>query len=286
MHLEARQLAPEDFPPLLQEIPDPPKRLYATGSFPPPEHKLLCVVGSRKYSPYGKQACVKLIQGLAGFPISIVSGLALGIDAIAHAAALEVGLHTIAVPGSGLSPQVLYPATNRQLALRIVESGGLLLSEFEPDFRATPYSFPQRNRIMAGLSHAILIIEATERSGTLITARLALDYNRDVLAVPGQIFSAQSYGTHQLIKNGATPIRESADILEALGFDVHTAPVISLERLSPDERRIVEMLDEPRSRDDLCDATGLPIEKLNIVLSTMELKGILSERLGLLQRNI
>ena len=142
-------LTKEQFPELLREITDPPKKLFIKGELPSEEMKFLCVVGSRKYSPYGKEVCRTLIEGLKGYDVVIVSGLALGIDAIAHEAALEVGLTTIAVPGSGLGDKVLHPSTNRNLAKRILDAGGALVSEFEEDFKATYYSFPQRNRIMA-----------------------------------------------------------------------------------------------------------------------------------------
>ena len=146
----------EEFPKLLKEINDPPKRLYVEGTLPADDAKWLCVVGSRKFSNYGKEVCEELIAGLVGQPVIIVSGLALGIDAIAHNAALNAGLKTIAVPGSGLDPKVLYPKSHFQLARKILEAGGALISEFEPDMVATPYTFPQRNRIMAGLCHATL----------------------------------------------------------------------------------------------------------------------------------
>src|SRR3989338_6399828 len=145
-----RKLGKEDFPKRLLQITDPPEQLYVRGELPPEDSKCLCVVGARKYSEYGKQAIEKLIAGLRGYSIVIVSGLALGIDSIAHRAALDAGLITIAVPGSGLDSKVLYPASHKQLAEKIVASGGCLLSEFETMFRPTAYSLPQRNRIMAG----------------------------------------------------------------------------------------------------------------------------------------
>ncbi|MBX4210778.1 DNA-processing protein DprA, partial [Candidatus Parcubacteria bacterium] len=222
-------LWPDDFPSRLREIPQTPKKLYIEGTVPNWEHKFLCVVGARAYTPYGKSVTEKIVGGLRGYPIIIVSGLALGIDAVAHKAALDSGLTTVAVPGSGLSPQVLYPSSNRELAKKIVSSGGALVSEFEHEFRATSWAFPQRNRIMAGLSHAVLVIEAEAKSGTLITSRLATDYNRDVLTVPGSILSKNSEGPHLLIKLGATPITSADDVLAALGFE-KTAQVNSRDK--------------------------------------------------------
>ena len=187
MKTNIRELFADEIPEWLMEIPEPPKKLYIRGEMPKGDSKFLCVVGSRKHTEYGKEACQKLIAGLRGYDIVVVSGLALGIDGIAHKAALDASLTTIAIPGSGLHPSVLYPSSNRQLAEKIVDSGGALLSEFEPMFRPTLYSFPQRNRIMAGISHAVLIVEAEIKSGTLITSRLATDYNREVMAVPGSV---------------------------------------------------------------------------------------------------
>jgi DNA processing protein len=233
--------------------------------------------------------CQKLIEGLKGYPIVIVSGLALGIDTLAHETALSVGLTTIAFPGSGIDRKVLYPASNRRLADKIIESGGALISEFAPNFKATIWSFPQRNRIMAGISKAVLIIEAEEKSGTLITARLATDYNRDVLAVPGQIFSDASIGTNTLIRQGATPIRSSIDILEALGFDI-TAQVAeikkeSYENLSSEERQVLEILRDPCERDMLILKLQIPVPQANALLSIMEIKGLIKEELGELRLN-
>ena len=153
-----------EFPALLREIPQPPRSLNYRGALPPPEITLLSVVGSRKYTSYGKQVIDALIGGLRGYPVGIVSGLALGIDSLAHEAALAAGLYTLSIPGSGLNDEVIYPATHKALAHRILASGGGLLSEYAPDFRATDWSFPQRNRLVAGISKATLLIEAAEKS--------------------------------------------------------------------------------------------------------------------------
>ncbi len=271
-------------PQMLREIPDAPHRLFLRGTFPEPSYTFLAVVGSRTYTPYGKRACESLIAGLAGCPIVIVSGLALGIDGIAHRAALSAGLRTIAVPGSGLDDSVLYPATHRSLAIEILEHGGALVSEFDPLWRPRPESFPQRNRIMAGLCHAVLVIEAEERSGTLITSRLATEYNRDVLAVPGPIESATSKGPHMLIRKGAALVARSEDILEALGIVPNVGAQARLPfDLSDDERAIISLLSEPLPRDELVRRCGKGATQANIVLSSLELKGVVEERTGLLR---
>ena len=248
------KLKSEEFPPQLLEIPQPPKSLYIRGRLPSKDAVYLAVVGSRNYTSYGKDICEKLIKGLKGFPIVIVSGLALGIDSIAHKTAIGVGLTTMAFPGSGLDNKVLYPRTNISLADEIIKNNGCLISEFEPNFISTLYSFPQRNRLMAGISKAVLIIEAEEKSGTLITARLALDYNRDVLAVPGSAFSSNSNGTNWLIKQGATPVTSSDEILEALGFKIEKPELSDEEKYadcSTEEIMVINLLREPQERDDL-----------------------------------
>lgn len=216
--MEVRELSSEEYPSQLREIPQPPERLWARGSWPTEGTKLLAVVGSRALSPYGRKACEQLIAGLAGYPISIVSGLALGTDACAHEAALKAGLHTIAVPGSGLNDEVLYPRTNAPLAQEILKAGGLLLSENPPDHRPYIKEFPSRNRIMAGLVQAVLVIEAGERSGTLVTARLTHEYNRDLLMVPHRLDDEHGYGAHLFLRLGATLVATPEHVLEALGI--------------------------------------------------------------------
>ena len=281
--LQLAQLTPNLFPRRLREITDPPEKLYLKGTLPSEDHKWLCVVGSRKYSSYGKEVCEKLIEGLRGYPVVIVSGLALGMDAIAHRAALSAKLPCVAVPGSGLDPSVLYPATNRRLADEILKAGGVLLSEFEPNFRATAWSFPQRNRIMAGLSDAVLVIEAEKRSGTLITARLATEYNRDVFTIPGSIFSASSVGPHMLIRLGATPLTSPDDLLQALGFSSATRSTPhakSHDDCSEDEMRVVKLLAEPLPREELIEQLGWPASRANAILSLLELKGHIAESIG------
>lgn len=280
---EMEILVGEEIPEMLREIPDAPKKLYIQGKLPGPKTKLLCVVGSRKYTPYGKEACEKLIAGLRGYDIAIVSGLALGIDSIAHKSALDAGLKTIAVPGSGLHESVLYPHTHKKLAENILDAGGAMLSEFEPKFHAVYYSFPQRNRIMAGLSHATLVIEAEIKSGTLITSKFATEYNRDVLALPGSIFSKNSDGPHMLIRLGATPIRSSEDILEALGFSIDEEPQnleLKYADCSDEEILVIKILSEPMTKDDLFRAMKMPVSKANAVISIMEIKGLIKESLG------
>jgi DNA processing protein len=278
-----QRLTSSQFPPLLREIADPPKQLYIKGSYPDVSMKFLTVVGSRMYTSYGRQACESLIRGLAGYPIVIISGLALGIDGIAHQTALDAGLLTVAVPGSGLDDRVLYPAAHRTLAHKILDAGGALVSELAPMEKAQSWTFPRRNRIMVGLSHAVLVIEAEIKSGTLITARLAADYSRDVLAVPGPIQSSTSKGPHMLIKKGAALIDTSEDILEALGFNIDEAKQPQLRfDVSTNELLVVSLLKDPLPRDELVRRLGKPASEASILLSSLELKGVITERLGLI----
>lgn len=263
-----------EFPLGLREIPQPPKSLNYRGQLPPSDITLLSIVGSRKYTTYGKQVVDELVSGLKGYPVGIVSGLALGIDSLAHEAALKNNLYTLAVPGGGLSDQCLYPPSHKQLAHRILEAGGGLLSEFEPDFQATNWSFPQRNRLVAGISRATLLVEAAEKSGTLITARLATDYNRELLVVPGSIFSKNSQGVHQFLKLGAIPITTSEDILDILHIERPlTEPTQRTLALSPDETLIISYLNEPTHRDELIRKINLPTHEASQLLMMMELQG-------------
>ena len=218
MHFVIEKIGPEEYPESLKEIPDVPKSLSIVGAALEKDALYLGVVGSRSYTTYGKDVCDKLIAGLAGSGIVIVSGLALGTDTNAHRAAMRAGLKTIAFPGSGLSEKVLYPATNLSLAKEILAHGGTLVSELPATTRAAEWTFPRRNRLMAGLCKATLVIEAADKSGTLITARLALDYNREVLVVPGPITSLTSSGSNRLIRQGATVVTCSEDILEVFGL--------------------------------------------------------------------
>lgn len=278
-------LRSKDFPPLLREIPDAPKKLYVRGNLPKHDLAWLAVVGSRACTPYGRQALRYLIEGLRGYPVVIVSGLAYGIDAEAHKAALEAGLLTVAVPGSGLGWNVLYPRANVPLARAILKAGGALLSEYEEDFKATDYSFPQRNRIMAGLCRATLVVEAREKSGSLITARLTTEYNRELLVIPGSIFSAESRGTHQFLKLGATPVTEPADILRVLGIEKEARDIAdSYADLSENERRVLEVIASPCAREELITALDMPISEANILLSTMEIKRLIIEELGVVRQ--
>jgi DNA processing protein len=279
--MKIEDLPKKEFPPLLNEINDPPKSLRIIGKLPQTE-KYLAVVGSRKYSEYGKTVCEKLIEGLKGYSITIVSGLALGIDSIGHRAAIKAGLPTIAIPGSGLSEKVLYPHSHKHLAKEIVDRGGCLLSEFTDDYPSYPGNFPQRNRIIAGMSHAVLVIEAELKSGTLITSKYAIEYNRDVFTVPNSIFSKTSEGPHMLLRLGATPVTQSSDIVSALGLKLkeNLFEKKDYKDCSSDEHEVINILNEPLSRDEIIRRLGKPVYVTQTILATMEIKGVIEESMG------
>lgn len=277
-----RKLIPEEYPPLLREINDPPDQLRLWGSLPNLDHKMLAVVGSRKFTSYGREVSESIIAGLAGEPVTIVSGLALGIDSIAHRAALRAGLQTIAIPGSGLDKKVLHPHSHVNLAEEIAGSGGGLISEYDDTMPSGAWAFPRRNRIMAGMSHATLVIEAEKKSGTLITSRLATEYNRDVGAVPGPVTSPTSDGPHMLLRLGATLVRDYNDVLELLGLPRkdEDQKLINIDDLSKDEQTLINILAEPCSRDELISKSKLSTGTASATLSLLEIKGLIKEELG------
>lgn len=276
MQFPIKVLPVAEHPPLLREIAQPPTELNYRGTLPSPDLKLLTVVGSRKYTSYGKQVVDDLIGGLRGYRVGIVSGMALGIDSLAHEAALRNDLYTLSIPGAGLSDVALYPATHKPLARKILESGGGLLSEFDPEQRAAGWTFPQRNRLVAGISRATLLIEATQKSGTLITARLAADGDRELLVVPGSIFSKQHEGIHQFLKLGATPVTNSKDILEVLNIDTSSKPTqetIALPALTENESKVLAALNTPKHRDELIRELDLQTSEASQLLMMMEISG-------------
>lgn len=279
-----QEITPTDAFPSLAEIPQKPKQLYMRGTLENIKHKkIIAMVGSRACTSYGINVCKKLIEGLSGYNVVIVSGLAMGIDTIVHKAALDAGLTTLALPGSGLDWKFIHPAINRGLAREILNHGGALISEYPPKTRGAIWTFPQRNRIVAGIADIVIVIEAQEKSGALITARLGTEYNKIVGAVPGGIFSEPSKGTNWLIRLGATPITSSADILQELGLEKKDVPVSSL-LINTQEGRVLEALNEPKNKDTLIQELGLSPAEANIVFSTLEIKGLIRETYGMIER--
>lgn len=278
----------------LLELHDIPKHIYIQGELPEvtideygrATPRILTVVGSRKSTTYGRQALSMLIESLAGFPVVILSGLALGIDSLAHQAALTHNLITVAVPGSGLSDSVLYPSAHRQLAKDILGYDGALLSELDPETQAAPWTFPSRNRIMAALADALLVIEAEEKSGTLITARLALELGRDIGALPGEIFSPTATGTNMLIREGAYAITSQADLLQLLHLSDSSQKEIQplITTFEGDEKIIMDLLREPVAKDTLLTVSNLPLEDFLAAFSSLEIRGCLEDSFGEVRR--
>jgi DNA processing protein len=286
MAFETRQLKRSELPLLLQEIPGAPQAMYLRGEMPPAGYKWVCVVGSRACTPYGRRQTQKLVAGLAGYPVVIVSGLALGIDGEALKAALDVGLPAVAILPSSVDDASIYPKTNHALAHRILARGGALLSEERGPYKAALFNFPKRDRIMAGISHVSLIIEAGEKSGTLITARLALDYNREVLCVPHELDKESGLGANRLLREGATLVRNSDDILQALGIKPSDKPTQALlpTDLTESELAVLTSLTGPLVRDELIESADLSAQEAGVALSSLLIRGLITERLGKIER--
>jgi len=263
------------YPPALKEIPSRPFALYGKGaiSFPALE-RTIAVVGTRRPTAYGREATELIARGLADAGFAIVSGLAVGIDTRAHEAALSTKTKTIAVIGSGLDEPSLFPQENRGLLRRILEGGGTAVSEYPPGAPALPEHFPQRNRIISGLSRGVVVIEAREKSGALITARFALDQNREVFAVPGSIFTPTAQGPHRLIQDGAIPVTSAQDILKEFGIDIVAQQRAYDASFDATTRTLLDLLQEPLGVDTLKTKTGFDTPTIMASLSMLELKGL------------
>jgi DNA processing protein len=279
-------MADAEYPPLLLQIPDPPPFLYVFGSLND-SIRNLAVVGSRNATRYGISTTRRLCHDLAKLNITIVSGMAVGIDSAAHQGALMGKGHTIAVLGSGL--ERVYPEQNRKLVHQIAENGAVI-SEFPLKTEPDAHNFPRRNRIISGMSLGTVVVEATKRSGSLITARLAAEQNRDVFAVPGSIQSFKSTGTHTLIKQGAKLVEHAQDIVEEFSHMIKTSvekdkpadnKMKRLSRLSPDERRVFESLEPyPVHIDDIARTLSIEAGRLSSILLQLEIKGIAQQSPG------
>ena len=258
------------FPPLLAAIHDPPPRLYLRGER---ESSILAsasvaIVGARACSSYGRSVARSLARDLAAEGLVVVSGMARGIDAEAHRGALECGGSTVAVLGCGIDRD--YPAAHSELARRICETG-LIVSEYEPGVEPAPWRFPARNRIIAGLCQATVVVEARERSGALITADFALDEGRDVLVVPGEITSSLSAGTNALLRLGATPVTRATDVLELFGIDEARAPATSLGPVA--DALLAKLSEQALTADEVVRASGIEPSEGAVALMELELAG-------------
>jgi len=265
-----------DYPKLLKQIYNPPFLLYYKGDIKAASDFALAVVGTRSPTNYGKMAAEKLCAELTASGLAIVSGLALGIDSIAHHTACENGFPTIAVLGSGLDQGNVYPPQNRPLAEKIIAQNGVLLSEFPLGTMPVRHNFPMRNRLISGLSLGTLVIEAGESSGALITADFSLEQNREVFALPGSIFNANSAGTNRLIQKGAKLVASVDDILEELNISDLKKFEATREIIpdSPEEASILNNLIEPRHINELSRLTALSMQEINSTLVILEMKGL------------
>ncbi|RKD34423.1 DNA-processing protein DprA [Thermohalobacter berrensis] len=272
-----------NYPDRLKEIYNPPKVLYVKGSLKVNDKLAIAIVGSRKATPYGKWASEKFAKELAKMDVTIISGMAVGIDTKAHEGALKANGRTIAVLGSGVD--VIYPKSNKVLYDKIQENGAII-SEYFPGTKPFPGNFPKRNRIISGLAIGIVIIEASEKSGSLITANHALEQGKEVFALPGNINSIYSRGTNLLIKDGAKVLTEVEDIFDEIKQLKEKSKKIknqkiNLDNLSEDEAKIVKCIYEyPMHCDKISYHTGIEISKVNSILTILEMKGIAKQLPG------
>jgi DNA processing protein len=274
-------IADDNYPLALKQIYDPPPLLFARGKLPAPDDVAVAIVGSRSCTRYGLQVAEKIADDLAAAGLIVVSGLARGIDSAAHRGALRAAGRTIGVLGCGLD--VVYPPENGGLYEKVAGSGALI-TEFLFGAKPDKHNFPSRNRIISGLCQGVLLVEAGRSSGALLTAKHALDQNRDVLAVPGNINSAPSYGTNELIKQGAIPVTSTADVLLALGLDPRTrsprSPARQVE-VPERERKVLGLLsDQPQQADRLSESLRQPIAEVLTLLLNLEMAGLVRQLPG------
>lgn len=264
----------KNYPKLLKKIKDPPEVLYYRGEILA-EENCFAIVGTRMSSPYGKQVALEIAGDLAEAGLTIVSGLAPGIDTFSHQATLERGKRTIAVLGTGVDEKSIYPQSNLRLAQKILETGGCLISEYPSGTRGTQFTFPQRNRIISGLSLGVLVVEAKEKSGALITAEWARKQKRLIFAIPGPIHSSNSKGPHKLIKQGAKLVENANDILSKLNLGCSNFKVEQEARgKTPEENLILGVLkEESLYIDKIIEETKLSAAEVASTLAVLEIKG-------------
>ena len=272
----------ERYPQILKEISNPPAVLYYKGDlFSCNLEKALAVVGSRRATFNGKESLKKIMKGFANTDACIVSGLASGIDTLSHYLAIQNGLKTIGVIASGFD--FTYPASNKQLYEDIIARHGAILTEYYPTFEPLKYRFPQRNRIVSGISKGVLVVEAALKSGALITANVALEQGRELMCIPGLITNPNTEGIYKLLKSGATLTTESEDIFNALGWEIVPNCNIfeDLDSLTIDEKKILYTINiEPKSFDEIQNETELSTDELLITLTKLELMGKLEQVIG------
>ena len=281
-HYEMKCLSYYEYPARLREIFAPPLLLYVRGDLEAVlKQKSLAVVGTRKASAYGREMCRKLLAPLCERQVSIISGLALGIDTVAHATALQNGGLTLGVLASGLD--IIYPAQNLELSRKIIGSGALI-SEFEPAAKPDRWNFPARNRIISALADAVFIVEGPLSSGAMLTAKNAIEQNREICALPGNINNANAEGPNHLLKNGAALISKAEDLMFVLGIDYEENQQLEIKTLlSEDEQTLCDLINteqRPLSFDEMLIKTAFPIGRLSTVLTNLELKGLIAKEGG------
>lgn len=311
LNMAERRLDPFECKKFFSPLGHIPKEIYIRGNLPNDDITLITIVGSRRHSSYGEQVTKDLIKYLSEYKIGIVSGLAFGIDSIAHREALKNNLYTVAFPGSGLDDDTIAPNLHLELAHNILKNGGALISPFKSKFKANNWTFASRNRLMAGISKLTILIEASKNSGTMITGTAALNFGLDVGAIPGSIFSDLSIGTNELIKNGAYPITSGRDILDILGIkakeedlspkdktdnssntktenDNHKEEIGNKEKikiyesrtenLGTIEKEIINIIfknDQGLSADEIIKLSNLDTREYNKIISLLELDGLI-----------
>ncbi|MBO8430053.1 DNA-protecting protein DprA [Spirochaetes bacterium] len=275
-------LEDDNYPRMLKQISDPPAVLYYKGDlFGCNLERTVAVVGSRKSTYHAKEAVNKIISELVGTDICIVSGLAAGIDTSAHNSAIENNLKTIGVIASGFD--YIYPTSNKPLYEKIENGKGAVVTEYYPTFQPLKFRFPQRNRIVSGLSYGTLVAEASLKSGALITANLCLEQGRELMCIPGLISNPNTEGIYKLLKNGAALVTKAEDILEALNWEIKPAEQLkmNLSGLTETEAKILDAIEvEEKNADEISLETKIDIDELLTTLTTMELKGIIKQVTG------
>ena len=264
----------KEYPDGLREIANPPKQLYCAGNIDLLNSKALAVVGSRKFTIYGKQVAIMVGRRIAKAGIPVVSGLAYGIDAFAHQGVVEEGGKAIAVLGSGIKR--MGPASNRQLMSDLLDKGGLVVSEYDPEMPANRKTFPERNRIISGLSTGLIVVEANHNSGALITAQFANEQGRTVYAVPGNINSQFSLGSNLLIRDGAVPLIIIDDVIRDMGIDIEQEESVKAE-LGEDEISIVNSISRHGgiTADGIAKECNMRVSQVNAICTVLEIKGVI-----------
>jgi len=268
------KITDNDYPEAIKTLSDAPKVLYYRGILPTPEEMCVAVVGTRRPSSYGEQVAFQITGELVNAGITIVSGMAPGVDTFAHKACIERGKRTIAVLGSGLDESAMYPQENVELSRQIVKNGGCLISEYPPTKPGMLHQFPARNRIVVALSQGVLVVEAKERSGSLITARLANEQHKKLFAVPGPVYTLNSKGPNKLIKAGATLTEGAQDILDVLGIESQKFVTTRISAENPHEAAIFAALEEGSLYiDKIIEKTKLSAPVAGSTLALMEISG-------------